>query len=127
MDEWKQIDDILTFLAKDDRCRGNVSDGELFKYLERSKINTENLHPILNKLERDKNIDTHINRDEIKKYAISFEGKLFERKGGYAKQISKEWQENLYKNTTTFALIFGGVAGGCYYIFDLLKWAHHHC
>lgn len=46
---------------------------------------------------------------------------MFIQDGKYAKRIENENVETNFKKATTFALIFGGVAGGCYYIVELVK------
>jgi len=52
---------------------------------------------------------------------LTVSGYLLLQRGGYAKKIEDEKTELCYKNATTFALIFGGVVGGFYYIAELWK------
>lgn len=80
------IDEVLKILATNPKAQGHVSDGELQKILYDEKIKPEGLTAVLNKLERDLLVDTHINTNDIKRYAISIEGKMFSKNGGYAER-----------------------------------------
>jgi hypothetical protein len=57
----------------------------------------------------------------IRVYWISFDGKVFNEEDGYKRKQKNDRIELLYKNATTFALIFGGVAAGVYYTVEILK------
>lgn len=50
-------------------------------------------------------------------YLILYKGILFSEEGGYTQKYKNHKIEITYKNWTTFALIFGGVAAGLYYTF----------
>lgn len=91
------IDDVLNILANHQLARGHVSDGELAKILSREGIDPEGLTPILIKLERDKNVDTHINSEGIKRYAVSVEGKEFIKHAGYAGLLHLQEQQKEFE------------------------------
>src|ERR1700737_2209219 len=78
------MDNVLNIIASHPLARGHVSDGELAKILLREGVDPEGITPILIKLERDKHVDTHINSEGIKRYAISVEGREFINLAGYA-------------------------------------------
>ena len=91
----------------------------------------KSLHLIMNKLVKDGYViyllpeKDGIKVDDISLwvYEISYDGKSFIEKGGYEQKFKNEKIELKYKEWSTFALIFGGVAAGIYYTFELLKWA----
>ncbi|HET6256649.1 MAG TPA: hypothetical protein VFE32_21420 [Puia sp.] len=140
------IDIVLRIVAKDPLARGHVSDGELAKILEKRGINPEGLISLLNKLERDKFVDTHLNDQGIKRYAASVEGREFWDRGGYAglelqKAEAREIDEVIkrklridlanaervyrsYRTTRILAWI-GAVSGLVAIVFSLLKTFFH--
>ena len=60
------------------------------------------------------------------KYEILFKGFDFIKEGGFSQQRKNELNQIKYQNWTTFALIFGGVAAGCYYIGIFFHWLSLH-
>jgi hypothetical protein len=55
----------------------------------------------------------------FKWYMVTFDGELFNSKGGYRKQSRNKRIELWFKGAVTFSLIFGGVAAGVYYLVEL--------
>ena len=74
MDELKQLDDVLKFLANPENSKTNFTVDELFKALSRSGVNQENIEAIANKLDKDEFVNVTPQQNNVKRYKISFEG-----------------------------------------------------
>lgn len=58
-------------------------------------------------------------------YTSTYKGRLFLKKGGFISQSKNAKKEEIIKSFTTFALIFGGVAAGCYYTYYILLYLYN--
>jgi hypothetical protein len=54
-------------------------------------------------------------------YIVTIEGREFIKNGGYTQKRKNDIVQINNQRLINFALIFGGVAAGCYYSFELLK------
>lgn len=110
------------------------------KLLIRQQVHTEIeerlLEEILFKLEKDGYLRSetggHVMREEKtynadpKIYKLTFEGELFQIKGGYTQELKDINASNRVERIRILILTYGTAAAGAYGVFEILKWLFHH-
>ena len=141
MNELQQLDEILRYLRQ---ISIEVGTQPEIKYLvSTSRADEQTSVDIMNGLKKrgieignyDLNlmlfhlarVDNYILESVIEGYEmfpsfrIVFAGKLFIENGGYVRQKRTKRANYIYQSITNICLIFGGVAAGLYYLYELYK------